>query len=400
MILIVAGLSLVTAWWYGKDLLARYQRERSLPAPEKTEKGKDHRLRDRLKEGDEGRLSREESAGKEGEDAEAGELMSALLEDRLADVAEAASPAVVNVFTEKKIRRGPMPRLFEDPMFRRFFGPEFGPPEEGPGPQGDGPKENALGSGVIVSPDGYILTNHHVIEGADSIKVALSDKREFDASLVGSDPETDLAVLKIEAQDLPILSFGDSDKVRVGQVVLAIGNPFGLSHTVTMGIVSARGRSGMGVTDYEDFIQTDAAINPGNSGGALINLSGRLIGINTAIFSRTGGYEGVGFAIPSNQARDIMEDLIAHGSVTRGWLGVSMRPFEPDLAEELGFSSELVGQIATDSNVLRDFFWFPIGRPSARPFDPDTDASAIRDNRHFAAGANAGGTSLVGTVES
>jgi serine protease Do len=205
---------------------------------------------------------------------------------------------------------------------------------------------------VIISSKGYILTNHHVVEAADQIEVGLADGRTAKARVIGSDPETDIAVIKIEAGDLGPLPIGDSAKVRVGQVVLAIGNPFGLSHTVTMGIISARGRNKMGITDYEDFFQTDAAINPGNSGGALINLDGELIGINTAIYSRTGGNEGVGFAIPSNQARKIMDTLIKHGSITRGYLGIGVQEISPDLATQLelaGTKGALVGEVQPDT---------------------------------------------------
>ncbi len=253
---------------------------------------------------------------------------SMILEDKLSEIALTASPSVVNVFAEKTVKMGPRFPFFNDPLFRFFFGPGEGEPRER--------RQRSLGSGVIVSRDGYVLTNHHVIREADAVLVALSDEREFKAEVVGTDSLTDLAVLKIETDDLPVLPLGNSDKVRVGQVVLAIGNPFGLSSTVTMGIVSARGRSGMGITGYEDFIQTDAAINPGNSGGALINLSGELIGINTAIFSRSGGYQGIGFAVPSNMAGHVMDSLIETGTVKRGWLGVSIQDLTPELAEQFG----------------------------------------------------------------
>ena len=259
-------------------------------------------------------------------------------DDRIADVAEAAMPAVVNIFSEKVVRQQPM----ADPMFRFFFGPEGRPRES---------LEHSLGSGVIVTPDGYILTNNHMVEGADSIKIATSDKRQFEARVIGTDPMTDLAVLKINAKDLPTLVLGDSDKVRVGEMVLAIGDPFGLSGTVTMGIVSARGRSHVGITDYEDFIQTDAAINPGNSGGALVNLRGELIGINTAIFSQSGGNMGIGFTIPSNIARHVMDSIVAHGSVKRGYLGVMLQDLTPDLASQFGVK-ESKGALVAD--VMRN----------------------------------------------
>jgi len=271
-------------------------------------------------------------------------VRSMILEDRLAEVAEAASPSVVNVFSEKVIK-APQLHMFDDPFFRFFFGPGFpSVPRER--------RQRSLGSGVIVSEDGYILTNNHVVEGADSILVSLADKREFKAELVGTDSLTDLAVLKIQSDDsLPVLRLADSDQVKVGQVVLAIGNPFGLSSTVTMGIVSARGRSHVGIAQYEDFIQTDAAINPGNSGGALVNLSGELIGINTAIFSRSGGYQGIGFAIPSNIASHVMQSLIEKGEVKRGWLGVSIQDLTPALAEQFGLD-DIKGALVAD--VLED----------------------------------------------
>jgi len=225
-----------------------------------------------------------------------------VLQAALRRAAQRAIPAVVNISTLRVYRTPeglPPSPLWQDPFFREFFGEDFfrffGIPRER--------VERSLGSGVIVSEDGYILTNHHVIANASRIVVGLSDRREFEAKVVGTDPTTDIALLKIDARRLPFLPFGDSEKTQVGDIVLAIGNPFGIGQTVTMGIVSAKGRSNMGLVDYEDFIQTDAAINPGNSGGALINLEGELIGINTAIVSRTGGYQGIGFAVPSNLAR-------------------------------------------------------------------------------------------------
>ena len=193
-----------------------------------------------------------------------------------------------------------------------------------------------LGSGVIVSEQGYILTNNHVVQGAEEIKVTLYDKREFKGKTVGTDPRTDLAVVKINAKDLPTLRFGESGKLKTGDIVLAVGSPFGLNQTITMGIVSAVGRSNIGLADFEDFIQTDAAINPGNSGGALVNSSGELVGINTAIFSTSGGYMGIGFAIPSDMAKTVMDSIIKHGKVVRGWLGVSIQNLTPELAKSLG----------------------------------------------------------------
>jgi serine protease Do len=197
-------------------------------------------------------------------------------------------------------------------------------------------KEQSLGSGVIVSEDGYIITNNHVIEMAQEIKVLLGDKRDFKAKLVGADPKTDIAVIKIDARGLPALSWGDANKLKVGEIVFAIGNPFGLNQTVTMGVISAVGRANVGIADYEDFIQTDAAINPGNSGGALLNARGELVGINTAIISRTGGYQGIGFAVPSSMARQVMDSLVKYNKVVRGWLGVSIQEVTSDLAEEFG----------------------------------------------------------------
>ena len=260
-----------------------------------------------------------------------------VLQGALREAAQRAIPAVVNVSSLKVYRTPqglPPSPLWQDPFFREFFGEDFfrffGVPRER--------VERSLGSGVIVSPDGYILTNYHVIAQASEVVVGLRDKREFQAQVVGVDPPTDLALLKIQAEGLPHLEFGDSDRAQVGDIVLAIGNPFGIGQTVTMGIISAKGRSNMGLVDYEDFIQTDAAINPGNSGGALVNLSGELIGINTAIVSRTGGYQGIGFAIPSNIARWVMEELVRHGRLIRGWLGVTVQELTPELARHFGLS--------------------------------------------------------------
>lgn len=214
----------------------------------------------------------------------------------------------------------------DDPIFQQFFGNRFNPRTE---------RTSSLGSGVIVSPEGYILTNHHVVEAANEIQVALMDGRKAEARVIGSDPESDLAVLKIELHNLPTITFGDSEKARVGDIVLAIGNPFGVGQTVTMGIIGALGRSRVGINTYENFIQTDAAINPGNSGGALTDTAGNLIGINTAIYSRSGGSLGIGFAIPAYVAKQVMQQIIETGSVTRGWLGVSMQDVTPELAESL-----------------------------------------------------------------
>ncbi|HPU79007.1 trypsin-like peptidase domain-containing protein [Accumulibacter sp.] len=247
------------------------------------------------------------------------------------DAAKKALPSVVHIFTSQKIktRRNP---LFDDPVFRHFFGDSA---------EGEGPRTSGLGSGVIVSQNGYILTNFHVVEAADQIEIALSDGRNLNARVVGSDPESDLAVLQITEQHgkelvLPAITLGKMENVVVGDVTLAIGNPFGVGQTVTMGIISALGRSHLGINTFENFIQTDAAINPGNSGGALVDSQGNLIGINTAIYSRSGGSLGIGFAIPISIARNVMEQIIQSGSVTRGWIGVEAQEISIDLAESFG----------------------------------------------------------------
>jgi serine protease Do len=254
----------------------------------------------------------------------------------------------VTVSTKSKtvpVPESPFGNPGNDPFMRRFFGQQFG----GNGGTMRTPKQEGLGSGVIVTKDGYILTNNHVVDGADTIKVKLNDGREFTAKVIGRDPKTDVAVVKIDGQDLPFITVADSDKIEVGDVCLAVGNPFGIGQTVTMGIVSAMGRGNVDLgTDYEDFIQTDAAINPGNSGGALVDAEGRLIGINTAILSRTGGNQGIGFAVPVNLARTVMESLIAHGEVIRGFMGVSIQDLTPDLAKEFKLPADegaLVGDI-------------------------------------------------------
>jgi serine protease Do len=269
-----------------------------------------------------------------------------------APVVKKVSPAVVKVFTTTKPKYTPGQEFpgFDNPFFRRFFGEE---PEERPAPgarRGRGfraPSQHGLGSGVIVTKDGYLLTNNHVVEGADEVKVALQDGREVSATVVGRDPKTDVAVLKIDAKDLPWVPMADSDRIEVGDLVLAVGNPFGIGQTVTMGMVSATGRANMGI-DYEDFIQTDAAINPGNSGGALVDVEGRLIGINTAILSRSGGNQGIGFAIPSNMARDVMEKLVRDGKVTRGYVGLMIQDVTPALARQFNLKDNqgaLVGDV-------------------------------------------------------
>jgi len=250
-------------------------------------------------------------------------------------VVKESMPAVVNISTTRVVKSQDASPFMNDPFFKQFFGDEFSRQFQVPKSR----RESALGSGVIVDKRGYIITNNHVIAKADEIKVVLNDKREFKAKLIGTDPKTDVAVIKISGDNLPVLPWGDSDNLQVGEYVLAIGNPFGLSQTVTMGIVSATGRANVGIADYEDFIQTDAAINPGNSGGALVNAKGQLVGMNTAIFSRSGGYMGIGFAVPSNMAHKVMESLIKSGKVTRGWLGVSIQGMDEDLAKHFGLKS-------------------------------------------------------------
>ncbi len=248
-----------------------------------------------------------------------------------ADAAKKAMPAVVNIFTAKEIKT-PRHPFQDDPLFRHFFGRELDRRDGGQG-NGSTRRSSSLGSGVIVGPEGYVLTNYHVIESADEIEVLLADGRRAAAKIVGGDPDTDLAVVKIDLPNLPSIVFGRPETARVGDVVLAIGNPFGVGQTVTMGIVSALGRSHLGINTFENFIQTDAAINPGNSGGALVDAQGNLLGINTAIYSRSGGSLGIGFAIPANMAKSIMEQIIAGGSVTRGWIGVEIQEITPELAE-------------------------------------------------------------------
>jgi serine protease Do len=272
-------------------------------------------------------------------------------EDGFAPVVKGVVPAVVNVSSSRVVRTpgGSLP-FFSDPFFRQFFGNDFATP---PSAQ----REQSLGSGVIVNPDGYILTNNHVVGGAKDIRVLLGDKREFQAKVVGTDSKTDIAVLKVDAKNLPVLALGDSSKLEVGNFVLAIGNPFGLNQTVTLGIVSATGRGGLGIEDYEDFIQTDAAINPGNSGGALIDERGNLIGINTAILSGGGGgNEGVGFAIPVDMARNVMDQILKYGKVTRAWLGVVIQPVTQDVAKAFQLPETygaLVGDISKDSPAAK-----------------------------------------------
>lgn len=245
-----------------------------------------------------------------------------------------AMPAVVYVFSRQS-RQSPHHPLFDDPLFRRFFGE---PPDEEPRERS--PRGSGLGSGVIVSSDGYVLTNHHVIEGADQVQVALSDGRRASARLVGTDPETDLAVLRIRLENLPVIEFGEPTALRVGDPVLAIGNPFGVGLTVTQGIVSALGRKQLNINTFENFIQTDAAINPGNSGGALVDTQGNLVGINTAIYSRDGGGNlGIGFAISADMAQQVMRSLIKSGKVSRGFIGVELQDVNSAMAESLSLPS-------------------------------------------------------------
>lgn len=277
------------------------------------------------------------------------------LDEAMVNVAEKITPAVVNISSSKKEATalgGDLEPFFKNHPFREFFGDElFKKFKKGPRPD-PGFRPQGMGSGVIVSPDGVILTNSHVVKDADEITVNLSDKRSFKAKVIGTDPESDIAVIKIDAGGLPIAALGDSSKLRVGEMVMAIGNPFGLNRTVTSGIVSATGRTNVGIIDYEDFIQTDAAINPGNSGGPLVNINGEVVGINTAIASRSGGYQGIGFAIPATSAKLIMEDLLKDGKVRRGLLGVNIQDLNESLAKSFGrtdTNGALVSQVVEGS---------------------------------------------------
>ena len=267
------------------------------------------------------------------------------------DAAGRAMPAVVNILTSKALRQNHP--LLRDPFFRKFFGDRL-PREE---------QQSSLGSGVIVSPEGYILTNNHVVEAADEIEVVLADGRKAPAKVVGTDPETDLAVIRIEAPNLPVIVLGHADQARVGDVVLAIGNPFGVGQTVTMGIISAVGRNNLHINQFENFIQTDAAINFGNSGGALIDTSGNLIGINSAIYSQTGGSVGIGFAIPVTTAKSVMEAIIKTGHVVRGWIGIETQDITPELADSFGLARSSGAIIA---GVVRNG---PADRAGIRPGD-------------------------------
>lgn len=259
--------------------------------------------------------------------------------------AKKAMPAVVNIFTSKKVTANPHQKFLDDPTFRQFFGDQLDELESQSQP------ENSLGSGVIVSEQGLILTNNHVIATADQIEIALSDGRRLTARVVGTDPDTDLALIKVDAENLPAISFSSSDKLSVGDVVLAIGNPFGVGQTVTQGIVSALGRNHLGINIFENFIQTDASINPGNSGGALIDTDGNLVGVNSAIYSRSGGSMGIGFAIPAALARQVMEQIVLQGNVTRGWIGIEAQDITAELAESFKLSQQ---QGALIAGVLRN----------------------------------------------
>ena len=274
--------------------------------------------------------------------------------DSFAPAAQRVIPSVVNVFTQQQIRVPGHPAI-DDPVFRYFFGERFD----------SKPRQvSNLGSGVIVSANGYILTNYHVVDAASQIEIALSDGRTLPARVIGSDPETDLAVLRIEANDLPAITFAQPDTLKIGDWVLAMGNPFGVGQTVTAGIVSALGRTHLGINTFENFIQTDAAINPGNSGGALVDASGNLVGINSAIYTRTGGSQGIGFAIPVSIARQVMEQIIKEGGVTRGWVGVEVQDLSPELMESLNLKPNQEGALI--AGVLKGG---PADRGGIRPGD-------------------------------
>lgn len=259
------------------------------------------------------------------------------------DAAQKAMPAVVNISTTKEVKL-PRPPLMEDPVFRYFFGDQLGMQTQ---------KSTNLGSGVIVSEKGYILTNSHVVDAADEIEVALADARRARARVVGSDPDTDLAVLKVDLPRLPAITFGHPEQARVGDVVLAIGNPYGFGSTVTLGIVSALGRSNLPINiPFQNYIQTDAAVNPGNSGGALVDTGGNLIGINSSIYSSTGSYVGIGFAIPATVAKGVLEQIIQHGAVTRGWIGIAAQDMTGEIAESFKLASAkgaLISEVVNDS---------------------------------------------------
>jgi serine protease Do len=285
---------------------------------------------------------------------DANPVLLGTLPNGFASILKPVLPAVVNISSSKVVKnKGENSQLFNDPFFRQFFGNQFGQQQQQPRSE----REQSLGSGVIVTSDGTILTNNHVIDGATDIKVFLSDNREFAGKVVGTDPKTDVAVVKINATGLPTLPIGDSSRMQVGDIVLAIGDPFGIGKTATMGIVSATGRGGLGIENYEDFIQTDASINPGNSGGALIDLHGSLIGINTAILSgEGGGNQGIGFAIPINMAHNVMNQIVEHGRVVRGYLGVHIQDVTPSLAHQFGLNQGggvLIGDVSPDTPAAK-----------------------------------------------
>jgi serine protease Do len=297
-----------------------------------------------------------------------------------APIVKRVAPSVVKVLVTERAKNVPTADLSpfaDNPAFREFFGDQFGRAQ---GRRGvvQQPQQEGLGSGVIVSADGYILTNNHVVHGADVIKISLNDGREFTAKVIGTDPQTDLAIVKVDAKNLPAVTFADSDRVEVGDRVLAVGNPFGIGQTVTSGMVSGLGRATLGL-DYEDFIQTDAAINPGNSGGALVDAEGRLVGVNTAILSRNGGFQGIGFAIPANLARNVMEQLASNGKVVRGYLGVSIQDVTPALAEEFKLKTRegaLVAEVVAGG---------PAAKAGLKGGDVITqlDGKAVSDARHL-----------------
>jgi len=281
-----------------------------------------------------------------------------------ADAAQAALPSVVHIFTSQEVRRHP---FINDPVFRHFFGDRFG---------NESQRQSGLGSGVVVSADGLVLTNNHVVQSADAIEIAFHDGRKTRARLVGADPESDLAVLRLsDSTDLAPITFAAAESLRVGDVVLAIGNPFGVGQTVTSGIVSALGRTHLGINTFENFIQTDAAINPGNSGGALVDSNGHLVGINTAIYSQSGGSMGIGFAIPVSLAKSVMEQIIKTGTVTRGWIGVEVQDLTPELAESFGVPR---GQGALIAGVMHNG---PADRAGIRPGDVllAVEGKSVRD---------------------
>lgn len=284
---------------------------------------------------------------------ENGPISLADFRNGFSSVIDPALPAVVNISSTKIVKQQPEPDLFQDPFFRQFFGGQSGPQQSQPETE----REHSLGSGVIVNSDGYILTNNHVIAGASDIEVFTQARNQYKARVIGADPRTDVAVIKIDATGLPSLSFADSSKLKVGDIVFAIGDPFGIGETATMGIVSATGRGlGGAIEHYEDFIQTDAPINPGNSGGALIDLRGNLVGINTAILSGGGGNEGVGFAIPVNLAHDVMDQIVEHGKVIRGYLGVTIQNVDPEMAKAFGLShggGALIGDVSPNGPAAK-----------------------------------------------